>query len=158
MLRFLLVLVMLPTLQCVFAQAEDGVVGVWKVKSAANEIVQTKERRAIYGEHPSGYLIITPERFTAIITAEGRKAPETDADRISSFRTMFAYTGLYRIEGNRITTHVDVAWNEAWTGTDQTRIFRLEGDRLFIESLPAPSPNAPALGVIRAILEFTRDK
>jgi hypothetical protein len=36
--------------------------------------------------------------------------------------------------------------------------FRLEADRLSIESIPAPSPNAPALGIIRAILEFTRAK
>src|SRR5262245_54707408 len=158
MTRLLLALLMLPSLPCALAQAENTLVGVWKVKSAVNEIVQTKERRPIYGEHPAGYLIITPERFTAIITAEGRKSPETDEDRISSFRTMIAYTGLYRIEGNRITTRVDVAWNEAFTGTNQTRIFRLEGGSLFIESVPVQSPNAPELGPIRAIVEVTRDK
>src|SRR5215813_8069418 len=108
MLRLFVTLLMLATLPCAFARAESGLVGVWKVKSAVNEIMQTKERRAIYGEHPTGYLIVTPESFTAIITAEGRKPPETDEDRIASFRTMFAYTGLYRVEGNRITTRVDV--------------------------------------------------
>ena len=71
---------------------------------------------------------------------------------------MFAYTGLYRVEGDRLTTRVEVAWNEAWTGTDQTRIFRLESDKLYIETIPAPSPNNPALGVTRSTLEFVRSK
>ena len=138
--------------------ADSGLPGVWKVASFVNEFVQTKERRSLYGEHPNGYLIVTPERFAAIITGEGRKLPQSDEDRLISFRTMIAYTGLYRVEGDRLTIRVDVAWNEVYTGTDQTRIFRLEGDRLFLESIPAPSPNYPALGPVRAILELVRSK
>ena len=42
------------------------------------------------------------------LLAKAVKAPQTDEDRLFSFRTMFAYTGLYRIEGNRLTTKVDV--------------------------------------------------
>ena len=136
-------------------QAE--LIGVWKLTAFVVESVQTQERRYVYGERPSGYLIITPERFTAIITGEGRKPPQTDEDRLFSFRTMFAYTGLYRIEGNRLTTKVDVAWNEAWKG-DQVRFFRLQGDKLFIESAPAPSVNHPELGQTRGILEWERSK
>jgi hypothetical protein len=32
---------------------------------------------------------------------------------------MYAYTGPYRVEGDRLTVKVEVAWNEAWIGTDQ---------------------------------------
>ena len=52
---------------------------------------------------------------------------------------MLAYTGKYRIEGNDFITVVDASWNEAWNETEQRRHFRMEGDRLFIESAPAPS-------------------
>jgi hypothetical protein len=104
------------------ASAESNVVGVWKVISAINESLETKERRTPYGEHPTGYLIITQERFTAILTGEGRKPPQNDEDRLFSFRSMIAYSGPYRIEGNRITTRIEVAWNEEWTGTDQNRV------------------------------------
>jgi hypothetical protein len=69
---------------------------------------------------------------------------------------MFAYTGLYRIEGNRLTTRVDVAWNEAWKGRDEVRFFRLEGDKLFIETAPTVSVNYPELGQVRGILEWER--
>jgi hypothetical protein len=132
--------------------------GVWKLTSFVVESVQTKERRNVYGEKPAGYLIITSERFTAIITGEGRKPPQTDEDRLVNFRTLFAYTGHYSIEGDRLTTKVDVAWNEAWKGTDQVRFFRLQGDKLFIESAALPSVNYPEMGQVRGILEWERSK
>jgi hypothetical protein len=71
---------------------------------------------------------------------------------------MYAFTGPYRVEGDRLTVKVDVAWNEAWIGTDQTRILRLEGDKLFIESVPAPATNNPDLGMTRGIGEWERSK
>jgi len=137
---------------------QSELVGVWKLTAFVVESVQTKERRNNYGEKPTGYLIITPERFTAIITGEGRKPPQTDEDRLFSFKTMFAYTGHYRVEGDRLTTKVDVAWNEAWRGTDQVRFFRLQDDKLFIESAPLPSLNYPEMGQVRGILEWERSK
>ena len=135
-----------------------GLVGVWQLKSFVVESVETKERRNVYGENPKGYVVITPERFTAIITGEGRKAAQNDEERANLMRTMFAYSGVYRVEGNTLTTKVDVSWNEAWTGTDQVRFFRLERDRLFIETSPAPATNFPQLGVTRGILEWERSK
>ena len=137
-------------------QAE--LVGVWKLTAFVVESVQTQERRNVYGENPVGYLIVTPERLTTIITGDGRKPPQTDEDRLFNFRTMLAYTGLYKVEGNRLTTKVDVAWNESWKGTDQVRFFRFEGDKLFIESAPAPSANYPELGSVRGILEWERSR
>jgi hypothetical protein len=157
MLRLLIALLLL--FPCASAWADVGkLVGVWKLNSFVIEIMQTKERRNQYGANPKGYLIITPERFMSIITAEGRKPPQTDEDRINGFRTMYAFTGPYRVEGDRLTVKVDVAWNEAWIGTDQTRILRLEGDKLFIESVPAPATNNPDLGMTRGIGEWERSK
>lgn len=137
---------------------QPSLVGVWKLISFAFESIESAERRNVYGEKPAGYLVITPERFTAVITGDGRKPPQTDDERLSNFRSMTAYTGLYRIEGNQLTTTIDAAWNESWKGTDQVRFFRLQGDRLFIESAPAASVNYPELGKVRAILEWQRSK
>jgi len=71
---------------------------------------------------------------------------------------MFAYTGPYRIEGDRIMTKVEVSWNEDWTDTNQVRLFHIEGEKLFIETVPALSPNDPSLGVVKGILEWERSK
>jgi hypothetical protein len=132
--------------------------GVWKLESFVVESLETKERKAIYGEKPNGYLIVTPERFVAILTGQGRKPAQTDEERSNLLRSMFAYTGPYTVEGDRLTTKVDVSWNESWTGTDQVRTFRLEGDKLFVETVPAPGPNQQVPGLVKAILSFSRSK
>ena len=53
---------------------------------------------------------------------------------------MYAYSGRYTVEGEKVVHHVDVSWNESWTGTDQVRFFKLEGDSLTIKT--APQKNA----------------
>jgi hypothetical protein len=45
---------------------------------------------------------------------------------------MVAYSGRYTVEGEKVVHHVDISWNESWTGTDQVRFFELEDDKLTI--------------------------
>jgi hypothetical protein len=45
---------------------------------------------------------------------------------------MFAYAGTYTVEGDKVTHNVDVSWNEAWTGTDVVRFYKLDGNTLTI--------------------------
>ena len=40
---------------------------------------------------------------------------------------MLAYSGEYRTEGNKIIINVDIAWDEAWTGSEQVRYYRIDG-------------------------------
>jgi hypothetical protein len=49
---------------------------------------------------------------------------------------MLAYSGIYTVEGDRITTHVEMSSNEVYTGAnqDQTRFFPIEGDRLTLRT------------------------
>lgn len=74
-----------------------------------------------------------------VTTAEARKPGESEAERAALHKSMLAYTGRYRLEGDEFVTTVDASWNESWNGTEQRRRFRLEGDKLYIESAPAPS-------------------
>jgi hypothetical protein len=144
------------------ARANDDIkqklVGVWRLESFFIESVETKEKRNLYGEKPNGYLIITPDRLMTVITGQGRKAAQTDDERAALLRTMFAYTGNYGVDGDRLTTKVDVSWNEAWVGTDQTRIARFEGDKLILQSLPAPAANQQMPGKVTGILMWTKLK
>ena len=133
-------------------------VGTWKLVSCIFEDVHTRERTLPYGEHPKGYAILTPGgRLMALITAEGRTVPHTGEDRDAAFRSAAAYSGRYRVDGNQFVTTVDIAWNEAWVGTDQVRFFRLEGDRLYIETPPTPNPEARAR-MMRGMLIWEREK
>ena len=144
------------------SQANDDlkqkVVGVWKLESFVTESVETKEKRYTQGEKPNGYLIITPERLMTVITGQGRKTAQTDEERLALFRSLFAYTGPYKVEGDRLTTKVEVSWNESWVGSDQTRIVRFEGDKLLLQTTPAPAANQQMPGLIVATLTWTKSK
>jgi hypothetical protein len=43
---------------------------------------------------------------------------------------MTAYTGKFRLDGDKFITSVDGAWNEFYRGTEQVRYFELVGDKL----------------------------
>jgi hypothetical protein len=116
--------------------------GTWTLESCVMEDGQTKDRTLAWGEHPNGRLILTPDgRWIVIQTAEGRRPPQSDAERADAFRSMLAYAGRYRTEGNTIVVTVEVAWDESWIGTEQVRHFRLDGERLHIEAPPQAYAN-----------------
>ena len=54
-----------------------------------------------------------------ILTSDSRKPGLGDAERAQLHKSMLAYSGRYRVEGNQFVTTVDVSWNEAWNGTEQ---------------------------------------
>jgi hypothetical protein len=114
--------------------AENLLLGTWKLRSY---VVTTDEgqRTAPYGECPVGYLTYSANgRMQIVATAADRTAPASDApsdmEQLGLYRTMFAYAGTYSLEADKVTHHVDISWNEAWTGTDQVRLFTLIGNSL----------------------------
>jgi Lipocalin-like domain len=140
------------------AELRQKIVGTWTLVSVVYEDQETKARTPVLGEHPRGRQIATADgRWLALVTAEGRPVPKTDAERAQALRSMIAYTGRYRVEGGKVITKVEAAWNEAWVGGEQTRLIRFEGDRLFIESPPMPHPNV-GNKVVKVIVIWDREK
>lgn len=140
------------------ANEASQVVGVWKLVSVMYEDQETKALTPVLGANPRGYQIATADgRWLALVTAEGRPVPKTDEERLHAFRSMISYSGRYKVEGNKVTTKVEVAWNEAWVGGEQVRFIRFDGDKLFIESPPMPHPNVNNR-VVRVIVTWQRDK
>jgi len=142
-----------------FADDSAKILGIWKLVSFESESQATGEREPTLGKNPTGYAIFIPEgRVWFVLTGEGRKAPNTDQDRADLFKSMFAYTGMYRLEGDKWITKVDVSWNPAWVGTEQVRFFKLDGDRLQVISMWVKSTTRPERGMTRGILTFERTK
>jgi Lipocalin-like domain len=140
------------------AELRRQIVGTWALVSVVYEDVATGERTPVYGEHPRGIQIATAEgRWLALMTAEGRAIPQTDADRAQALKSMIAYTGRYRVENGQVITKVEAAWNEAWVGGEQVRNIRFAGDRLYIESPPMPHPNINDK-TVRVIVVWQREK
>ncbi len=116
-------------------------------------VAENEAPQNVFGAHPKGFLILTREgRSMALTTADDRKGGMGDPERAALHKSMLAYSGRYRIEGNDFITTVDVSWNEDWNGTEQRRHFTIEGDRLLIESAPAPSIVSPGKIDVRRIV------
>ena len=141
-----------------FADDRAKLLGIWQIVSYEWENQATDIRLPVMGKNPTGYMIFTPEgRMMVIIMAEGRKAPSTDQDRVALFNSMFAYTGMYRLEGDKYITKLDVAWHPARVGTELVRFFRFDGDRLQLISDWMPGTSAAgAMG--RVITNWERAK
>ena len=82
------------------------------------------------GRKPSGYLIITPTRLVMFVTAENRKSGTSMQEKAGLLDSLVAWSGPYRIEGNKIIVKADASWVETWTGKDQVRNWELSGKRL----------------------------
>ena len=107
----------------------------WKLKSYVREVAATGERYNERGEHPNGYLNYSADgRMYAIITWDNRPSPNdvvpTDEERVRLYRTMISYAGTYTVDAEKVIHHVDISWNQNWTGTDQVRFYKLDGNTL----------------------------
>lgn len=120
----------------------QAIVGIWRLTSYAREVIETGKKIDLFGKRPSGYWSLSPNgRFIGLLVGDNRKPPAgdaiTDEERIALFNTIIsAYSGTYTIEGDKIVITVDVSWNQAWTGTKQTRYFKVEGKQLRVWNPP----------------------
>jgi hypothetical protein len=151
----ILVLVLI-VVQPSVADDRAKIVGIWRLVSFEREYQATGEREHPMGKSPTGYILFLPEgRMAVVITGEGRKAPTTDPERAGLFNSLVAYTGGYRVDSDSWITKVDVSANPAWVGTEQTRSFRVTGDRLQEITAWAARPDNR---VARAVITYERAK
>jgi hypothetical protein len=120
-------------------------IGTWKLVSVINEDVSTGQKTDYFGPNPAGYINYGPDGRMIVINARSdRKMPAgarpTPEEAAELFRGVLAYAGTYTIEGNEVTHHIDISWNEAWTGTHQTRVARFDGNRVHLSTKPSSDP------------------
>jgi len=155
-MRFLLLILFLAS-SPVFAQESNPLVGTWKL-IASESIAENEAPQHIFGLHPKGYLIITQEgRLMIMMTGDNRKGGMSDAERAALHKTMAAVSGKVRLEGREFIISVDVSWNESWNGTELRRRFKIEGNKLFVETAPGPSLVIPGKTSFLRLV-FERDK
>ena len=145
--------------QPVRAADEARLTGLWKLVSYEVEVRGNGEKLPVMGAHPTGYAYFTPEkRVFFVLTGEGRKPAETEAQRAALMGTLVSYSGTFRLDGDSWTADLDVAWDPKWVGTKQTRMFTLEGDRLRVLTPWRVMPNWADRGETRSIVTFERGK
>ena len=137
--------------------AESALLGSWKLISFEVELRDSRERQRPFGANPNGYLILGPDgRMMALLTSKERTAGQKEGDVAALFRSMMAYTGRYRVEGNQFITKVDASWNQSWNGGEQVRFWNLDRDRLVIKNQWAPSATVPGGPMAQATATWER--
>ena len=136
-------------------EAAKKLIGSWRLISFEVQVIgESTEHKDMLGPEPFGRIIVTPEHtMAAYIAKQARKGPPTnDVEAAALLSSMNAYTGRYRIEGDKFITTVDGAWNEVFKAREQVRYFSLDGDRLTIRTPEQPSATLPGKRVISTLL------
>ena len=139
--------------------AEEDLVGTYRLVSDTRKVLDTGEVFYTFGEHPVGYIMYGKEgRMLVIVLRGDRPKPvgtqkATPEQQAALFGSMLAYGGTYKFDGKRIEHHIDISWNEQWTGTTQIRNVRKEGDKIIYTTNPAPSSGNGKTSVTTLIWE-----
>jgi lipocalin-like protein len=126
-------------------KARERLTGTWTLVSAVREEIPSGERTLLLGQRPSGYLTYSPDgRMLALITGDGRRPPAsgraTAAEAEALFRSMVSYGGTFTVAGDVVTHHVDISWNQSFTGGEQKRQFKLDGTQLILSTPQSLDP------------------
>jgi lipocalin-like protein len=132
-----------------FAQnAAKQLSGSWKLTSWTIRVIDGETTQP-FGPNPKGRAVFTPDGFSAFMIARPDRKPATnDAESAALLKSLMVYTGRFTVDGDKLTTNVDLSWNEILTGTAQVRFFDLEGDKLSIRTAEQPSAVYPGKQVI----------
>jgi Lipocalin-like domain len=135
------------------------IVGSWKHKIFYQKVLSSGEKRFPFGEKIVGRSIYTKEgTFCTMTTGADRKqsanAP-TDEERVSLFKTMYAYCGTYRADGPKLILQPDIAWTPNWTQRPGNLSWKLDGKILSIESASFKS-QLDGVDVV-TVLEFEKE-
>jgi hypothetical protein len=140
--------------QAGFAFADDTakqLVGSWKLRSWVIQIVGG-EAAEPFGPNPKGRALFTSDGYAAFMIAAANRKPASNNDESAALlKSLLAYTGKFTIDGDKFTTKVDISWNELFTGQDQVRFFKLEGEQLSLrtgEQISAVYPGKKVIGTL----------
>jgi Lipocalin-like domain len=123
----------------------DRLLGTWTLVSALREEIPSGAKTDMFGQNPHGFINYGSDgRMIALITRRDRTAAANDratpAEAEALFRSMLSYAGTFTVEDGVVTHHVDISWNQSFTGGVQKRHFKLEGDRLILSTPQSHDP------------------
>ncbi len=121
---------------------QQSLVGTYKLVSLAVEIDGTPTKNP--GGTLHGYFILTRTRAIQFYTLGARKFGTSVNEKAELFNTLVAWSGVYRVEGNKIIYTYDASWVENLNGTTAVQNWQLSGNRLTTTTDPRPWPFDPS--------------
>ena len=136
----------------------NPLIGTWQLKSFVREIAGTGERYNQLGDHPDGYLNYSPDgRMLVFFVSADQPRPRnepSDEERIKLHKSMLAYGGTYDVSPGKVVHHIDIEWDGKRIGTDQVRLYAIDGETLSLKTELNKSPVDGREGI--GILTFSR--
>src|ERR1700683_2016445 len=106
-------------------QANDKLVGTWKLVSASSTTSKGERNETPYGVAPVGFLTYTEEgRVTSLISYGGGmplSISATPQERAEAFNTFLAYTGRYTFDGGKVTHQIEISSIQNYVSKDLVR-------------------------------------
>ncbi len=128
---------------CAEGRSED-LYGTWRLVSFIQTILATGETIDVFGKAPTGFIHYGRDgRMMVLMVKDARPKPAnlsqmTDQERVELFRTMVAYAGTYTVDSKTVRHHLDISWNQIFTGTDQVRNIEFDGCKFIMSTNPQP--------------------
>jgi hypothetical protein len=121
--------------------SNDKLVGTWKLVSASSTTSTGDQSESPYGAQPAGFLTYTSDgRVSALISYDGRKSLSygggSSEEQAEAFKTFLAYAGTYRLDGDKVTHHVEVSSIQNYVDKDLIRSVKFKDDRIILLTTP----------------------
>ena len=143
-----------------FASAET-LLGKWKLVAAEDLRPDGSVARHPWGLHPIGFIVV--EKGSCYVQIMSSDVPDfsapgtiTEQMKASLLTSYIAYTGPCTFDDAAGTTtmKVEAAWRPDYVGTEQTRYYRFEGNRMTY----GPAPNSIRRGDERLTRRLTLER
>jgi len=137
--------------------ADQELYGTYRLISTTAKTLETGQEEKYTDE--SGYITYGRDGRMFVLLVRGKRPkPEslekmTDQQRVDLFRTVTAYSGTYTFDGKTVEHHVDISWNEVFTGMTLRREVGFDGDRVILTTPPSPRSSDGKMGVRTLIFE-----
>ena len=136
----------------VCSDAGEELVGTWRLVSFE---LRSPDGTVSYpfGKDATGYLFYNDQGYmSAAFMGADRARPDSDdlaeVAKGVNFDAFNAYCGPYEVKDDRVVHHVEVASLPQFTGTDQERLFRVDGDQLVLETVPLQISSEAPVGLL----------
>jgi hypothetical protein len=129
--------------------AENPFIGAWRLISF--EFRKSNGQVSYpFGQDVNGYIFYNPEGYMSVefmkngrtnFTSEQLFAGSLE-EKALAYDFYFSYCGKYEIRSDRVIHHIEVSLFPNWTGKNQERVYKFDGDRLTLSSPPLPVDGA----------------
>lgn len=124
--------------------AQASLFGTWKLLSLESRTIDGQITYP-WGKNARGYIIYTQDGYISVSVmsadrskyASGDMKGGTIEEKAAAAETYISYCGKYEVQGDSVIHHIEISLFPNWIGIGQKRIFKIDGNRLSLDTSPA---------------------